>query len=100
MNMCVKPALTQLSDPRTTIYIYIYGQAQADLEEQVKEIVRRRGTKKRVSSAVTEADTTQAVKQAKIDSAWMEGKFNAARVRAHTYKGLWRGAGEPAFKGE
>ena len=51
----------------------------------MKEIVRRRGTKKRVSSAVTEADTTRAVKQAKIDSAWMEGKFNAARVRAHTY---------------
>ena len=47
--------------------------------------MRSSGSKKRVSSAVTEADTTRAVKRASLDSAWMEEKFDAARVRAHTY---------------
>ena len=65
--------------------IYIYGQAKADLEEQLKEVVLSSESKKRVSSAVTEADTTRAVKRAAADSAWMEGKFDAARLRAHTY---------------
>ena len=47
--------------------------------------MRSSESKKRVSSALTEADKTKAAKQAKVGAAWMEENFDPARVRARTY---------------
>ena len=47
--------------------------------------MRSSESKKRVSSALTEADKTKAAKHAKIGAAWMEENFDPARVRARTY---------------